>query len=193
MPADASCYSSRSSPTQVATSSDIEECSTKKDNCHVDANCTNTKGSVDTLEMEPLVLISRNVQLMLTTVMLMLTALISKGRSTARVRLDILEMESLVLMWTSVFLVRYLLNIYILLITVMLMPTVQTPKDHSTARVLMVILVMGLSVLISTNVTHLDCHLIISTWLTFVIMMLTAQTQTDPTIAHAGTDTLEMD
>ena len=24
---------------------DIEECSTNKDNCHVDANCTNTKGS----------------------------------------------------------------------------------------------------------------------------------------------------
>jgi len=46
---------------------------------------------------------------------------------------------------------------------------------------------------ISTNVTHLDCHLNISTWLTFVIMMLTAQTLTDPTIAHAGTDTLEMD
>jgi len=37
---------------------DIEECSTKKDNCHVDAKCTNTKGSVDTLEMEPLVLVN---------------------------------------------------------------------------------------------------------------------------------------
>lgn len=25
--------------------SDIEECATEIDNCHVDANCTNTKGS----------------------------------------------------------------------------------------------------------------------------------------------------
>ena len=24
---------------------DIEECATEKDNCHADANCTNTKGS----------------------------------------------------------------------------------------------------------------------------------------------------
>ena len=41
--------------------------------------------------------ISRNVQLMLTTVMLMLTVLIPEDHSTARVIRDILEMESLVL------------------------------------------------------------------------------------------------
>lgn len=28
-------------------STDIEECQTEIDNCHADANCTNTKGSFD--------------------------------------------------------------------------------------------------------------------------------------------------
>ena len=45
-------------------------------------------------------------------------------------------------MWTSVFVIKYLMNIVISLTTVMLMLTVLTPKDHSTALVLMVILVM---------------------------------------------------
>ena len=36
-----------SKPVQVNSTSisDIEECATNKDNCHDDANCTNTKGS----------------------------------------------------------------------------------------------------------------------------------------------------
>jgi len=67
----------------------------------------------DTLEMESLVTISRNVKPKVTIVTMTQIARIPKDRSTARVLRDILEMELRVMISTSVLLVRYLLSIFV--------------------------------------------------------------------------------